>query len=92
MFVAVLALHKSLPTTGNIIDVAGLGAMTLNGAASLPAVPAIIRDAVTLLAIASAARDLKAGQIVLGSSAKSSTDVQLEQFAVAWMPLQMVVV
>lgn len=37
-----------------------------------------------LYAIALAARDLKAKQVVLGASGKSSADVQLEQFAIAW--------
>jgi len=37
-----------------------------------------------LYAIAVAARDLKAKEVVLGASEKSSPDVQLEQFAIAW--------
>jgi len=37
-----------------------------------------------LYAIATVARDLKASQVVLGSSEKSSADVLLEQFALAW--------
>jgi hypothetical protein len=37
-----------------------------------------------LYAIATAARDLQAKEVVLGASEKSGTDVQLEQFAMAW--------
>src|SRR5207253_4899598 len=37
-----------------------------------------------LYAIAPAARDLDAKEVVLGTSEQSSTDVQLEQFALAW--------
>jgi amino acid transporter len=37
-----------------------------------------------LYAIATAARDLRAAEVVLGSSEKTSVDVQVEQFAVAW--------
>lgn len=52
VFVVVLALHKTLPLTGNIVNATGLGAMTLAGADTLPAIPGIVRGAVTLLAIA----------------------------------------
>ena len=37
-----------------------------------------------LYAIATGARDLRARELVLGASEKSSVDVQLEQFALAW--------
>jgi hypothetical protein len=37
-----------------------------------------------LFAIATAARDLKANEVVLGVSEKMHADTQLEQFAMAW--------
>jgi hypothetical protein len=46
--------------------------------------PLVIPTNNPLYAIATAARDLKAQEVVLGSSEKSSSDVQLEQFALAW--------
>jgi amino acid transporter len=46
--------------------------------------PLVIPTNNPLYAIATAARDLQASQVILGSSEKSSTDVQLEQFAMAW--------
>ena len=46
--------------------------------------PLVIPTNNPLYAIATAARDLKAMQVVLGASEKSSVDVQLEQFAMAW--------
>jgi amino acid transporter len=46
--------------------------------------PLVIPTNNPLYAIATAARDLKASEVVLGTSAKSSSDVQLEQFAMAW--------
>jgi len=46
--------------------------------------PLVIPTNNPLYAIATAARDLGAGEVVLGASEKSPTDVQLEQFAVAW--------
>src|SRR5437762_1270070 len=46
--------------------------------------PLVIPTNNPLYAIATAARDLGASQVILGTSEKSSTDVQLEQFAMAW--------
>lgn len=46
--------------------------------------PLVIPTNNPLYAIATAARDLSATEVVLGSSEKSSPDVQLEQFALAW--------
>jgi hypothetical protein len=46
--------------------------------------PLVIPTNNPLYAIALAARDLKAREVVLGVSEKSDTDVQLEQFALAW--------
>ena len=46
--------------------------------------PLVIPTNNPLYAIATAARDLKAKEVVMGSSEKSSSDVQLEQFAIAW--------
>ena len=46
--------------------------------------PLVIPTNNPLYAIAITARDLDARQVVLGISEKSSTDMQLEQFAVAW--------
>jgi amino acid transporter len=46
--------------------------------------PLVIPTNNPLYAIATAARDLKAKEVVIGTSEKSSTDVQLEQFALAW--------
>lgn len=46
--------------------------------------PLVIPTNNPLYAIATAARDLDAGQVVMGASEKSSADVQLEQFAMAW--------
>jgi hypothetical protein len=46
--------------------------------------PLVIPTNNPLYAIATAARDLQARVVVLGSSEKTSTDVQLEQFALAW--------
>jgi amino acid transporter len=46
--------------------------------------PLVIPTNNPLYAIATVARDLKAREVVLGSSEKTSSDVQLEQFAMAW--------
>ena len=46
--------------------------------------PLVIPTNNPLYAIATVARDLKAKEVVLGSSEKTSSDVQLEQFAMAW--------
>jgi hypothetical protein len=46
--------------------------------------PLVIPTNNPLFAIASAARSLRACEVVLGASAKSSVEVQLEQFALAW--------
>jgi amino acid transporter len=46
--------------------------------------PLVIPTNNPLYAIAIAARALKAKEVVLGTSEKSSADVQLEQFAMAW--------
>jgi hypothetical protein len=46
--------------------------------------PLVVPTNNPLFAIAAAARDLKASELVLGASEKSSSDVQLEQFAMAW--------
>jgi K+-sensing histidine kinase KdpD len=46
--------------------------------------PLVIPTNNPLYAIASAARDLKAKEVVLGTSEKSNADIQLEQFACAW--------
>src|SRR6185436_1868155 len=46
--------------------------------------PLVIPTNNPLYAIAVAARDLGAKEVVLGSSEKSSSDVQLEHFAIAW--------
>jgi hypothetical protein len=46
--------------------------------------PLVIPTNNPLYAIATAARDLDAGEVVLGESQKTSMDVQLEQFAMAW--------
>jgi amino acid transporter len=46
--------------------------------------PLVIPTNNPLYAIATAARDLNAKEVVLGTSEKSSSDVQLEQFALAW--------
>jgi nucleotide-binding universal stress UspA family protein len=46
--------------------------------------PVVIPTNNPLYAIATVARDLAATEVVLGTSAKSSTDRLLEQFAIAW--------
>src|SRR5690348_10032303 len=46
--------------------------------------PLVVPTNNPLYAIAIAARNLNAGEVVLGSSEKSSSDVQAEQFALAW--------
>jgi hypothetical protein len=46
--------------------------------------PLVIPTNNPLYALACAARDLGAGEVVLGASARASPDVQLEQFALAW--------
>ncbi len=46
--------------------------------------PLVIPTNNPLYAIATAARDLGAAEVVLGASEKSGSDVQLEQFAMAW--------
>jgi hypothetical protein len=46
--------------------------------------PMVIPTNNPLYAIATAARDLDAAEVVLGTSEKSARDVQLEQFALAW--------
>jgi len=46
--------------------------------------PLVIPTNNPLFAIATAARDLKAREVVLGSSEKTNTEIQLEQFALAW--------
>lgn len=46
--------------------------------------PLVIPTNNPLYAIATAARNLKATEVVLGTSEKSDPDVQLEQFAMAW--------
>jgi hypothetical protein len=46
--------------------------------------PLVIPTNNPLYAIACAARDLRANEVVLGTSQKSSTEVQLEHFALAW--------
>jgi nucleotide-binding universal stress UspA family protein len=52
--------------------------------AGKPVYPLVIPTNNPLFAIATAARALKAGQVVLGASQKSSAEVQVEQFAMAW--------
>jgi amino acid transporter len=49
-----------------------------------PVYPLVIPTNNPLFAIACAARDVDAREIVMGSSEKSTVDVQLEQFAIAW--------
>src|SRR6185295_2471283 len=46
--------------------------------------PLVIPTNNPLYAIATAARDLDAREVVLGTSEKTNVDVQLEQFAIAW--------
>ena len=46
--------------------------------------PLVIPTNNPLYAIATAARDLKAKEVVMGTSEKTNADVQLEQFAMAW--------
>jgi len=46
--------------------------------------PLVIPTNNPLFAIATAARDLGAADVILGTSEKSSVDVQMEQFALAW--------
>jgi amino acid transporter len=46
--------------------------------------PLVIPTNNPLFAIATAARDLRAAEVVLGASQKTTPDVQLEQFALAW--------
>ena len=46
--------------------------------------PLVIPTNNPLYAIASAARDLKASEVVLGVSEQMHAEVQLEQFALAW--------
>lgn len=46
--------------------------------------PLVIPTNNPLYAIATVARDLKAKEVVMGISEKCNTDMQLEQFAVAW--------
>lgn len=46
--------------------------------------PVVLPTNNPLFAIATAARDLKANEVVLGVSEKMHADVQLEQFALAW--------
>jgi amino acid transporter len=46
--------------------------------------PLVVPTNNPLYAIAIAARNLNAGEVVLGSSEKSSSEVQAEQFALAW--------
>ncbi|HEV8292559.1 MAG TPA: APC family permease [Tepidisphaeraceae bacterium] len=46
--------------------------------------PLVIPTNNPMYAIATAARDLKAKEVVLGASEKTSAEVQLEQFAIAW--------
>jgi amino acid transporter len=58
--------------------------VTLAEEAGKQVIPLVIPTNNPLFAIAAAARDLKAKEVVLGASEKSSTDVQLEQFALAW--------
>ena len=52
--------------------------------AGKPVFPLVIPTNNPLYAIAAAARDLRATEVVLGASETSGTDVQLEQFALAW--------
>jgi hypothetical protein len=58
--------------------------VTLAEEAGKQVIPLVIPTNNPLFAIAAAARDLKAKEVVLGASEKSSSDVQLEQFALAW--------
>jgi nucleotide-binding universal stress UspA family protein len=58
--------------------------VTLAEEAGKQVVPLVIPTNNPLYAIATAARDLQAKEVVLGASEKSGTDVQLEQFAMAW--------
>ena len=46
--------------------------------------PLVIPTNNPMYAIATAARDLKAKEVVLGTSEKTNPEVQLEQFALAW--------
>lgn len=46
--------------------------------------PVVLPTNNPLYAIATAARDLKANEVVLGVSEKMHADTQLEQFAMAW--------
>jgi amino acid transporter len=46
--------------------------------------PLVVPTNNPLYAVACAARDLRAAEVVLGGSAKATPDVQLEQFAMAW--------
>ena len=46
--------------------------------------PLVIPTNNPMYAIATAARDLSAKEVVLGVSEKTSPEVQLEQFAIAW--------
>jgi amino acid transporter len=52
--------------------------------AGKPIYPLVIPTNNPLYAIATAARDLGATEVVLGTSEKASADVQMEQFALAW--------
>jgi hypothetical protein len=52
--------------------------------AGKPVYPLVLPTNNPLYAIATAARDLGATEVVLGASQKSSADLQLEQFAIAW--------
>ena len=58
--------------------------VTLAEEAGKQVIPLVIPTNNPMFAIAAAARDLKAKEVVLGASEKSSSDVQLEQFALAW--------
>jgi len=46
--------------------------------------PLVVPSNNPMYAIATAARGLQAGQVILGESRKSTADLQLEQFAMAW--------
>lgn len=52
LFLVLVGLRKMLPVTGNIISVHGLGALTIDGGETLPALPMAVRAVVTFAAVA----------------------------------------
>jgi hypothetical protein len=58
--------------------------VTVSEEAGKPIHPLVIPTNNPLFAIATAARDLEAGEVVLGESQKMEADLLAEQFAMAW--------